>query len=86
MRQRDAAMHIPALFSNRMRADIRLPSMAAVIRLMPVILPLVEQGSAGARTWASGLRLRSGAFSAALAFGHEFLALLAMDALGVGFL
>src|SRR5437764_1967001 len=70
----------------RMRADIRLLSSGSRDSRNAGYPTVVEEGSAGARTWASGLRLRSGAFSAALAFGHEFLALLAMAALGFGFL
>src|SRR5436190_8060192 len=86
MRQRDAAMHIPARFSARLllcpHARRYSPASSGSCDSRDAGLPPTRRRV----VQALGLRLRRGAFGGALAFRHEFLALLAMDALGVGFL
>src|SRR5256885_3333196 len=85
MSQRDAAMHIPARFSARLlvcpHARRYSPASSGSCDSRNARLP---HPSRRRGVQALGLRLRRGAFGGALAFGHEFLALLAMDALGVG--
>src|ERR1700687_4912499 len=87
MRQRDAAMRVlkPAVIARESESRVwRTLRLCDLSRLLSVPVTLPRAG--GGRRQALGLRLGGGVLCRLFAFGHELLALLAVDALGIGFL